>query len=97
MSEKLLILDGNSILNRAFYAIKGPRMLTKSDGTPTNAVYGFLNILHKYVEEEALIIWLSLLILRPRHSLMKCLRIIRQTERGCQMSWHNNCPLLRRS
>jgi DNA polymerase-1 len=53
MSEKLLILDGNSILNRAFYAIKGPRMLTKSDGTPTNAVYGFLNILHKYVEEEA--------------------------------------------
>ena len=52
MSDKLLILDGNSILNRAFYAIKGARMLTKSDGTPTNAVYGFLNILHKYVEEE---------------------------------------------
>ncbi|MGI6084635.1 MAG: DNA polymerase I [Acetivibrionales bacterium] len=50
--SKLLIVDGNSILNRAFYAIKGPRMLTKSDGTPTNAVYGFFNILNKYLEEE---------------------------------------------
>jgi DNA polymerase-1 len=52
MNGKLLIVDGNSILNRAFYAIKGPRMLTKSDGTPTNAVFGFLNILNKYMEEE---------------------------------------------
>ncbi|NLB77961.1 MAG: DNA polymerase I [Clostridiaceae bacterium] len=52
MSNKLLIVDGNSILNRAFYAIKGPRMLTKADGTPTNAVYGFINILNKYLEEK---------------------------------------------
>ncbi|NLE26162.1 MAG: DNA polymerase I [Clostridiaceae bacterium] len=52
MSSKLLIVDGNSILNRAFFAIKGPKMLTKADGTPTNAVYGFLNILNKYLEEE---------------------------------------------
>ncbi|HBR03434.1 MAG TPA: DNA polymerase I [Ruminiclostridium sp.] len=52
MNEKLLIVDGNSILNRAFYAIKGPRMLTRADGTPTNAVYGFINILNKYIEEE---------------------------------------------
>lgn len=47
--EKLLIIDGNSILNRAYYGI---RPLTALDGTPTNAVYGFLNILFKYVEEE---------------------------------------------
>lgn len=47
--EKLLIVDGNSILNRAYYGI---RPLTAPDGTPTNAVYGFLNILFKYVEEE---------------------------------------------
>ena len=52
MNEKLMIVDGNSILNRAFYAIKGPRMLTKADGTPTNAVFGFINILNKYLEEE---------------------------------------------
>ena len=35
---KLMILDGNSIINRAFYGI---RMLNAPDGTPTNAVYGF--------------------------------------------------------
>ncbi|MBQ3573999.1 MAG: DNA polymerase I [Clostridia bacterium] len=48
--KKLLIIDGNSILNRAYYGI---RPLTAPDGTPTNAVYGFLNILFKYLEEEA--------------------------------------------
>ncbi len=47
--EKLLIIDGNSILNRAYYGI---RPLTAPDGTPTNAVYGFLNILFKHMEEE---------------------------------------------
>ncbi len=47
--EKLLLIDGNSILNRAYYGI---RPLTAPDGTPTNAVYGFLNILFKYLEEE---------------------------------------------
>lgn len=47
--EKLLIVDGNSILNRAFYGI---RPLNAPDGTPTNAVYGFLNILSKYIDEE---------------------------------------------
>ena len=47
---KLMVIDGNSIINRAFYGI---RMLTTRDGTPTNAVYGFLNILLKLVEEEA--------------------------------------------
>lgn len=52
MNEKLMIVDGNSILNRAFYAIKGPKMLTRADGTPTNAVFGFINILNKYLEEE---------------------------------------------
>ena len=38
---KLMILDGNSIVNRAFYGI---RMLNAPDGTPTNAVFGFLTI-----------------------------------------------------
>jgi len=41
---KLMVLDGNSIINRAFY---GVRMLNTKDGTPTNAVFGFLNILQK--------------------------------------------------
>lgn len=49
IKKKLLIIDGNSILNRAYYGI---RRLTAPDGTPTNAVYGFLNILFKYLEDE---------------------------------------------
>lgn len=52
MDGKLLIVDGNSILNRAFYAFKGPGMLSTAGGVPTNAVFGFLNILNKYIEEE---------------------------------------------
>ncbi len=46
---KLMILDGNSIVNRTFYGI---RMLTAPDGTPTNGIYGFLTILRKLIEEE---------------------------------------------
>lgn len=52
MKGKLLIVDGNSILNRAFYAFKGSKMLSTTEGVPTNAVFGFLNILNKYIEEE---------------------------------------------
>ena len=48
--EKMLVVDGNSIVNRAFY---GVRMLTNSKGMFTNALYGFLNILQKYLESEA--------------------------------------------
>ena len=46
---KLVILDGNSIVNRAFYGI---RQLSAPDGTPTNGVYGFLAILRKFIDAE---------------------------------------------
>jgi DNA polymerase-1 len=46
---KLMVLDGNSIVNRAFYGI---RMLNAPDGTPTNGVYGFLAILQRLLDEE---------------------------------------------
>lgn len=46
---KLMILDGNSIVNRAFY---GVRMLNAPDGTPSNAVYGFTAILQRLLEEQ---------------------------------------------
>lgn len=46
--KKLLILDANSIVNRGFYAV---RPLTNKDGLNTNAIFGFLNIFFKYVEE----------------------------------------------
>ncbi|MBQ9965599.1 MAG: DNA polymerase I [Clostridia bacterium] len=46
---KLLVIDGNSIINRAFYGIK---LLTTKDGQYTNGVYGFINILNKLCETE---------------------------------------------
>ncbi len=51
-TEKLMIIDGNSILNRAFYGIQGKQLLTTSEGLHTNAIYGFLNILNKFLIEE---------------------------------------------
>ncbi len=49
MSKKLVLIDGHSILNRAFFGLPD---LTNSEGIHTNAVYGFLNIMFKILEEE---------------------------------------------
>ena len=46
---KIMVIDGNSILNRAFY---GVRQLSNHEGLPTNAVYGFLATLFKLQDEE---------------------------------------------
>ena len=47
--KKLVLIDGHSILNRAFFGIPD---LTNAEGVHTNAVYGFLNILFKIIDEE---------------------------------------------
>ena len=49
MREKIVLIDGHSILNRAFYGVPD---LTNSEGLHTNAIYGFLNILFKILDEE---------------------------------------------
>ena len=46
---KLMLIDGNSLVNRAYY---GVRPLSAPDGTPTNAVFGFLNILQRLLDDE---------------------------------------------
>ena len=55
---KLLVLDGNSLVNRAFYGIK---LLTTKDGRPTNAIYGFLNtlqgLMNAHDPDEVAIAW----------------------------------------
>ena len=48
--KKLMVLDGNSIVNRAFYGVS--QNLTTRTGQPTNAILGFLNILNKLLDEE---------------------------------------------
>ena len=49
MAEKIMLIDGNSIVNRAFYGVP---LLTNKEGKYTNGVYGFLNILFKLLDEE---------------------------------------------
>lgn len=47
--KELVLIDGNSLLNRAFYATK---LLTTRDGTPTNAVFGFIKLLLKIIQDN---------------------------------------------
>ncbi len=49
MREKIVLIDGHSILNRAFYGVPD---LTNAEGLHTNAIFGFLNILFKVLDEE---------------------------------------------
>ena len=49
MEKKLMLIDGHSILNRAFYALPD---MTNSKGLHTNAILGFLNIMFKFLDEE---------------------------------------------
>jgi DNA polymerase-1 len=51
-NKKIMLIDGNSIINRAYYGIRAGAMLSTTDGLPTNAIYGFLTILLKYLDEE---------------------------------------------
>ena len=68
----LVLVDGNSIMNRAFYGIMGSKMLTTKDGKYTNAVYGFLAILFKLLEDinpEYLVVSFDLKAPTARHKL----------------------------
>ena len=49
--EKLVLIDGNSILNRAFYGTMGTKIMMTEEGTYTNAIYGFLSIMFKIIED----------------------------------------------
>ena len=51
--KKLLLIDGNSILNRAYFAMMGRNMLSTKDGIYTNAIFGFLNTYDKFIANEA--------------------------------------------
>lgn len=71
MSEKLVLIDGNSIINRAFYGLPE---LTNVEGFHTNAIYGFLNIMFKILEEEQadyLIVAFDVKAPTFRHTLFK--------------------------
>ena len=83
MSDKLMLIDGNSIANRAFYGLP---ILTNSQGLYTNAVYGFLNIFFKLIEEEhPQYVGIAFDLKAPTLDMMYLL-IIRVQEKVCQMN-----------
>ena len=82
---KLLVLDGNSIVNRAFYGIK---LLTTKSGEYTNAIYGFLNILLKL---EDICAPDAVAVAFDVHSGIKCMMNIKQAERVCLMNFALKC------
>lgn len=85
---KLLVLDGNSILNRAFYGIK---LLTTKSGEFTNGIVGFLNILEKVKDEtepDAVAIAFDMKAPTFRH---KAMRVIRRSARACRRSLRRRC------
>ena len=70
--SRLVLIDGNSILNRAFYGIMGNKMLQTEDGTYTNAVFGFLAIMFKIIDDlkpEYLAVAFDLKAPTKRHKL----------------------------
>jgi len=67
--KKLVLIDGNSILNRAFYGTMASKLMMTEDGTYTNAIYGFLSIMFKIqddIKPEYMVITFDLKAPTPR-------------------------------
>lgn len=86
---KLLILDGNSILNRAFYGIK---VLTTKEGLYTNGIYGFLTMLQRLRDEVDPNAVAVALTGRSQPSAIKPMTATRPTAAECPLSLPSSCP-----
>lgn len=92
MSEKILLIDGHSILNRAFYGLPD---LTNSEGKHTGAVYGFLNILFRTIEEEKpqyLVVAFDLKASTFRHKIYEAYK---GTRKGMPEELREQVPLIK--
>ena len=93
--DKLVLVDGNSIMNRAFYGIMGSKMLTTKDGKYTNAVYGFLAILFKLLEEvepQYLVVAFDLKASTARHKLYEGYKA---TRKGMPQELADQMPMIK--
>lgn len=93
--EKLVLVDGNSIMNRAFYGIMGSKMLTTKDGKYTNAIYGFLAILFKLLEDskpEYLVVAFDLKAPTARHKLYEGYKA---TRKGMPQELADQMPIIK--
>ena len=94
--DKLIVIDGNSILNRAFYGIMGSKMLQTSDGTYTNAVYGFLSIMFKIMDDldpKYLVVAFDVKSPTKRHEMYK---EYKGTRKGMPDELASQMPIIKR-
>ena len=85
---KVLAFDANSIVNRAFY---GVRLLSTREGTYTNAVYGFFNIVYKLIEEQKPDAVAFAFDLHAPPSGTKCTNSTRAPARVCRRNCASRC------
>lgn len=90
--SKLLLIDGHSILNRAFYGVPD---LTNSAGLHTNAVYGFLNILFKVMEEEKPDYLLIAFDLKEKTFRHKMFEAYKGTRKPMPVELHQQVPVIK--
>ena len=83
MSEKIVLIDGHSIINRAFYGVPD---LTNSDGLHTNAIYGFLNIMFRILDEEKPDYLVVAFDLKHQLSDIKYMMVTKAQESRCFLS-----------
>ena len=92
MSEKIVLIDGHSIINRAFYGVPN---LTNKDGLHTNGIFGFVNILFKILEEEKPdYLTVAFDVHHPtfRHEMFK---EYKGTRKGMPQELHEQVPVLK--
>ena len=85
---KLMVLDGNSIVNRAFYGI---RPLTTRQGLYTNAIYGFVTTLQRLLDEEKPEALCVTFDRREPRSATRRMRPTKRSARECRRNWPCRC------
>lgn len=87
MADEVILIDGNSVLYRAFFALP---LLSNDQGVHTNAVYGFTTMLLKILEEKIQkIFWLPLMRAK-RHSVMRLIKNIKVVDKKHHLNFLNN-------
>ena len=89
--SKLMLIDGNSILNRGFYGLSGGSMLTTSKGLYTNAVFVFINIMNKHLVElspDYIAVAFDMKAKTFRHQMFDGYKAQRK---ACPMNWPCRC------
>ena len=85
--KKLMLVDGNSMLFRAYYATVYGTIMRTSSGVPTNAVFGFLSMLQKALDSDSRMRYMLLLMQASIPSVMICMRTIKETASRRRMIW----------